>query len=58
MAKRPKTTDDELVTVIVAAGFRHHGEYVRAGDTIQMERKEAADMMALNMVRMPRREAA
>jgi hypothetical protein len=58
MAKRPKAKDADTVTVIVAAGFRHHGEYVRIGDIIEMDRKEAADMLALCMVRRPPREAA
>jgi hypothetical protein len=58
MAKRPKPRDDELVTVIVATGFRHNGAYVRTGDTVQMTPREAADMAALHMVRLPKREAA
>jgi hypothetical protein len=57
MAKK-KPQDDDRVLVIAAAGFRYEGKLCRTGDPVRMTPEDAADMLALHMVRRPTVEAA
>lgn len=56
MAKsKPKPTDD-LVTVIAGAHFKHGGRDIRPRETVQMSQAEAADLLALRFVYLPKPE--
>lgn len=53
MAKAKRNTVDrnaDDVMVMARAGFKHRGVFIRTGESVYMNRAEARDMVALNMV--------
>lgn len=52
MADKRKKPDPDLVTIKAAAGFKHDGRYIRTGETVEVSKAEANDLVALNMARL------
>lgn len=56
MAKKKPEPVDDLVTVIAGAHFKHDGQDIRPRQVVQMSQAEAADLLALRFVYLPKPE--